>query len=114
MEYLNWIKDFMSSQGIAVSLVLFLMYQAHLHLPKFMHNLERIADSTSKHVDIGTVMVKEMSGIREEMLGMKGEMVGMKEHMSNLDAEVGQVKEGLTNLAYEVKHHPPTRLKERA
>jgi hypothetical protein len=56
--------------------------------------------------------------IADAVVEMKDEMasvrVEMKDQMTGVHKELCQVKEGLTSLTHEVKHHPPTRLRERA
>lgn len=56
---------------------------------------KRIADAIFQQVTIGNSLVKEMSG--------------MKEQISSLEAKVGNVEQGLKSLTTEVKNHPPTR-----
>jgi hypothetical protein len=53
-------------------------------------------------------------GFFEQHKRIADAVVEMKDRITGLETKVGNLEEGLSSLAYEVKHHPPTRLKERA
>ena len=53
-------------------------------------------------------------GFFEQHKRIADAVVEMKDRITGLETKVGNLEEGLSTLAYEVKHHPPTRLKERA